>query len=308
LATALVVKSANQRNIFKRIVKYKAFYLMFLPVFAYYVIFHYIPLYGLRLAFYNYGIFGNTDFIGWENFQTIFSSRPFFEAFRNTLIISGSNLILGLIFPIIFALLLNEIRTGPFKKFTQTVVYLPHFLSWVVVASLFSLFLSPDGGVANEVIKLFGGKPQYFMISERWWRPIFLSVIRWKETGWGAIIYLAALSGINPDLYEAAAMDGAGKLKQTWHITLPSLLTTILTVFILNLSKILDIFQQVFVMYNAQVYSVSDVIDTYTYRLAFVYNDIDLAIAVGLFKSVIAMTLVLITNNISKRIKGESIL
>lgn len=303
--------AANTKSLGFRIMKYKAFYLMFLPVFLYYVIFHYVPLYGIRIAFYNFGIFGITDFIGLENFKTIFSDALFFQAFRNTLIISLANLITGMVLAITFSLLLNEIRPGPFKKFTQTVVYLPHFLSWVVVASLFSLFLSPDGGIVNEFIKLCGGKPVYFMISEKWWRSIFIFVNRWKETGWNAIIYLAALSGIDPQLYEAAAMDGAGRLKQTWHITIPCLMSTIMVVFILNLSRVLDIFQPIFVMYNPQVYKVADVIETYTYRIAFANAggaDIDLAVAIGLFKSIIAMALIITCNSISKRVKGESIL
>ena len=303
--------AANSNSLGYRINKYKAFYLMFLPVFVYYVIFHYVPLYGIRIAFFNFGIFGITDFIGLENFKSIFSDSLFYQSFRNTLIISLANLFTGMILAITFSLLLNEVRTGPFKKFTQTVVYLPHFLSWVVVASLFSLFLSPDGGIVNEFIKVCGGKPVYFMISEKWWRSIFIFVNRWKETGWNAIIYLAALSGVDPQLYEAAAMDGAGRLKQTWHITLPSLMSTIMVVFILNLSKVLDIFQPIFVMYNPQVYKVADVIETYTYRMAFANAggaDIDLAVAIGLFKSLIAMALIITSNSISKRIKGESIL
>lgn len=305
------ILAANSKSLASRIVKYKAFYLMFLPVFVYYVIFHYVPLYGIRIAFFNFGIFGITDFIGLQNFKTIFSDVLFYQAFRNTLVISLANLFTGMVLAITFSLLLNEIRTGPFKKFTQTVVYLPHFLSWVVVASLFSLFLSPDGGIVNAFIKMCGGKPIYFMISEKWWQPIFILVNRWKETGWNAIIYLAALSGIDPQLYEAAAMDGAGKLKQTWNITLPSLLTTIMVVFILQLAKVLDIFQPIFCMYNPQVYAVADVIETYTYRIAFANAggaDIDLAVAIGLFKSVIAMVLIVTSNSISKRINGESIL
>jgi putative aldouronate transport system permease protein len=306
-----MVTTARRPSVLQRINKYKAFYLMFFPVLLFYALFHYWPLYGIRIAFFNYGIFGINKFIGLDNFKYILTDPQFFQAFVNTIVISMTKLITGTVAAIVFALLLNEVRTGPFKKFTQTVVYLPHFLSWPVVAALFALFLSPDGGVVNQLIVKLGGKSTYFLISNQWWQPIFIAVNLWKDTGWGAIVYLAAIIGIDPQLYEAAAMDGAGRLKQTWNITLPCLANTILVVFILNLAKVLDIFQPVFCMYNPQVYAVSDVIETYTYRIAFTNaggTDIDLSVAIGLFKSVIAMALVLITNFITKRIKGESIL
>lgn len=302
----------NEKSYFSglwtRIVRFKMFYIMFIPAFLFYVFFHVFPLWGLRIAFYEWGIFGVKNYIGLKNFESILTSKLFLTSFRNTLIISGYNLAAGMLCAITFALLLNEIDNGLFKKITQTVVYLPHFLSWVVVASIFALFLSPDSGIVNEVIKKLGGEPVYFMISNKWWRSIFILINRWKETGWDAIIYLAALSSVDPALYEAAAIDGAGRLKQTWYITLPAIQNTILVVLILQLAKILNLFQPIFVMYNPQVYVVADVIDTYTYRLAFTSGDMDFATAVGLFKSIIAMLLVMITNKLSKRIKGENII
>lgn len=311
MATELKVNQnkLNRSKLVTRLIKYKLFYVMFIPALLFYIAFEYMPLWGLRMAFYEWGLFGPKYFKGFENFQGLLSSKLFITSFLNTIVISGYNLISGMAAAIIFALLLNEIPNGIFKKFTQTVVYLPHFLSWVVVAAIFAMLLSPDSGIINEIIKHFGGTPIYFMISNKWWRGIFITINLWKGTGWGAIIYLAALAGVDPQLYEAAAIDGAGKLKQTWHITLPSIQNTILVVLILNLAKILNVFQPVFLMYNPQVYPVADVIDTYTYRLGFTSGgDVDLATAVGLFKSVICMILVLITNNLSKRIKGESIL
>ena len=311
MVTALKVKldKLTQSKLFTRLNKYKLFYVMFIPAMLFYITFEYMPLWGLRMAFYEWGLFGPKYFKGFENFVSLLSSKLFLVSFKNTLIISGYNLIFGMLAAITFALLLNEVPNGWFKKFTQTVVYLPHFLSWVVVASIFAMLLSPDAGIVNEIIKYFGGKPIYFFISTKWWRGIFILINLWKGTGWAAIIYLAALSGVDPQLYEAAAMDGAGRLKQTWYITLPAIQGTILVVFILNLAKILNIFHPVFLMYNPQVYPVADVIDTYTYRLGFTSgSDVDLATTVGLFKSVICLFLVLITNNLSKRIKGESIL
>ncbi|NLY74209.1 MAG: sugar ABC transporter permease [Firmicutes bacterium] len=285
------------------------FYVMFIPALLFYICFEYMPLWGLRMAFYEWGLFGPKYFKGFDNFVELLSSKLFLVSFVNTIIISGYNLIYGMLAAITFALLLNEIPNGVFKKFTQTIVYLPHFLSWVVVASIFAMLLSPDSGIVNEIIKHFGGKPIYFFISTRWWRTIFVLINLWKGTGWAAIIYLAALAGVDPQLYEAAAIDGAGRLRQTWHITLPAIQSTILVVFILNLAKILNIFHPVFLMYNPQVYPVADVIDTYTYRLGFTSaSDVDLATAVGLFKSVICLILVVITNHLSKKIKGEKIL
>lgn len=301
-------KAAKSSDLFKRINKYKLFYLMFAPVFIFYVLFHYVPMIGVKMAFYEYGIFGPTKFMGWENFERLFQNKDFWISMKNTLILSFYNLGLGMVITISFALLLNEVRTGYFKKFVQTAVYLPHFLSWVVIAAVFTLILSPEYGVVNAIINSLGGEKIYFLISEKWWRGIFIAINRWKETGWAAIIYMAALSNVNPELYEAAEIDGAGRLKQTWYITLPSIMTTILTVLILDMAKVLDIFQSVMVMQNPLVYSVSDVIGTYTYRVGLVQGDYDYAAAVGLFKSVISLILVMMANRLSKKVKGESIL
>lgn len=305
----LPLNKSNNARLINRIKKYKLFYVMFIPALLFYIAFEYMPLWGLKMAFYEWGLFGPKYFIGFKNFESLLTSKLFLTSFKNTIIISSYTLVFGMLSNIIFALLLNEIPNGLFKKFTQTVVYLPHFLSWVVVASIFAMLLSPDSGIINEIIKHYGGTPIYFMISNKWWRGLFVLINLWKGMGWGAIIYLAALAGVDPQLYEAAAIDGAGKLKQTWHITLPAIQGTVLTVLILNLAKVLNVFQPVFLMYNPQVYPVADVIDTYTYRLGFASGgDVDLATAVGLFKSVICMMLVLITNFLSKKIKGESIL
>lgn len=288
--------------------KYMPFYFMFLPALIIYVLFHYLPLWGIRIAFYEYGIFGIKYFKGLENFYELFASESFWRAFINTLLISGTNLVLGMFCSVVLSLLLNEVKNGPFKKLTQTIVYLPHFLSWVVVASIFTMILSPQTGVVNSIIKSFGGEPIYFLAKEEWWRPIFLMIYRWKETGWGTIIFLAALSAADPELYEAAWIDGASRLKQVWYITLPTIRTTILVVFIMNLSSIFNMFESVFVVQNPLVYKVSDVIQTYTYRTGLVQADFDYATAVGLFNSVLSFTLVIIANKLSKIIQGESIL
>lgn len=287
---------------------YKYIYLMFLPVLIMTIIFNYIPMIGVRYAFYEYTPFSSPTFIGLDNFKAILVSRKFIEAFRNTISLSLINLLLGTVVSIVFALLMNELYYKFFKSFVQTILYLPHFLSWVVTASIFYLMLSPNNGFVNQVTGFFGIKPIYFMVSEKWWTPIFFFINRWKETGWGTIIYLAALSGINMELYEAAAIDGAGRLKQTWHITLPGITNTILVVFILNLAKVLNLFEAVFVLMNPMVVSSAEVIQTYTYKVGLIQSDYGFSTAVGLFKSVISMVLVILADKLSKKIKGEGIL
>lgn len=302
------IRKNRRKELVKKIKKYKFFYIMFFPVFVLFFIFNYIPMLGIAISFFDWGIFGPTEFVGLQNFIDIFSGGMFWKAFRNTLTLSFSNLFLGMLFSVGLALLMNEIVHLKFKKLVQTILYLPHFLSWVVVASIFYLILSPQGGIINEIIKLTGGKPIYFMVSEDWWTPIYLFVNRWKETGWGTIIFMAALAGVDPELYEASAMDGATRLKQTWHITLPAIQDVILIVFILNVAKVLNIFESVLVMYNPIVYDIADVIGTYTYRLGLLNQSYGPATAVGLFKSVVSLILVVICNKLSKKIKGEGIL
>lgn len=301
-------KSAEKKRTKKLIVKYLPFYFLFLPALLIYLLFHYYPMTGIYIAFTDYGIFGVRGWQGFANFVELFSSESFWTAFDNTLIISGTNLILSMIFSVSLSLLLNELKNGFFKKFTQTVIYLPHFLSWVVVASIFTMLLSPQTGIVNEIIKYFGGTPIYFLIKPEWWRPIFLGLYRWKETGWGTIIFLAALSAADPELYEAAWIDGASRLKQVKYITIPCIQTTILVVFIMNLSSIFRMFESVLIMQNPMVYQVSDVIQTYVYRTGLLQGDFDYSTAVGLFNSVLSFILVIMANKLSKWVQGESIL
>ena len=298
----------SKNDLKKRIYKYRYFYLMFLPVFAMLTVFNYIPMLGIRFAFTKYGPFAPPRYIGWANFADLFRNPRFMSAFGNTLFLSLINLALGTVVAILFALLLNELCNKYFKSFVQTVLYLPHFISWIVVASIFYLILSPSDGFINNILGLFGQKPIYFMVSPKWWTPIFIFANRWKDTGWSTIIYLAALCGINAELYEAAAMDGAGRLKQIWHVTLPGIANTILVVFILNLSGVLNIFESVFAMQNPMVVDVAEVIETYVYKVGLLNSDYGYSTAVGLFKSLITLGLVLMANQISKRVKGVGII
>lgn len=301
------LKTSNS-SLASRIYKYRHLYIMFVPVMVLLILFYYLPMLGVRIAFYDWGMFGPVEFVGLDNFKTILSSNIFLRAFRNTLTISFSNLVLGMFFSVLFALLLNEVNNIRFKKVSQTVLYLPHFLSWVVVASIFTMVLSPQGGIVNALLVKLGKEPIYFLVSEKWWTPIYLFINRWKETGWGTIIFIAAIMGIDMSMYEAAAIDGAGKLKQVWYITLPAIQNTILVVFILNLAKVLNVFESVLVLYNPMVYGVADVIGTYNYRAGLLNQDYGVATAVGLFKSVVSLILVIAANRISKRINGKGIL
>lgn len=307
-AAAAKVPGKKPGSLGRRIYKYRYFYLMMLPVAALLIVFKYIPMAGISLAFTKYTAFAPPQFVGWDNFKELVSDPLFLSALKNTLILSLVNLALGMVCSIGFALLLNEIVNSFCKRFFQTILYVPHFISWVVTASIFYLILSPSDGLINQMIAGFGGKPIYFMINEKWWTPLFYFISRWKETGWGTIIYLAALSGINGELYEAAAMDGAGRLKQTWYITLPGIMNTILVVLILHLSSVLNIFEPIFVLQNPMVINVSEVIETYIYRVGLLQSDYGYSTAVGLFKSIISMVLIISANHLSKKVKGEGIL
>lgn len=308
-----------------RIFKYRYFYLMVIPVLVVLFIFYYWPMAGIRFAFSTYKLkqiasgTGPDYSTGWGNFEKLFQDQMFINAFKNTLELSLVNLFLAMVCSVGIALLINEINNALGKKFVQTVLYLPHFLSWVVVASIFTLILSAGAdstgtdpttvGFVNAIALKLGliKTPVSFLTESSAWRPVFYFITRWKETGWGTIIYLAALSGISPELYEAAEIDGAGRLKQTWYITIPSLMNTILVVFILNLAKVMNVFESVFVLYNSLVYGVSDVIQTYTYRVGINSNDYGYATAIGLFKSVISLILVSISNAVSTKIRGYGI-
>lgn len=298
----------NKISLKTRIYKYRYFYFMFLPVFIALIVFNYIPMIGIAIAFFDWGLFGINEFVGFDNFITLFQSTAFLRAFANTLYISLMNLGLSMICCVGLALLIDEIRGKNFKKITQTVIYLPHFLSWVVVASVFSLILSPQDGIVNAFLSLFGIDPIYFLADTHWWTPVFLFIERWKGTGWGTIIFIAALAGVDPSMHEAAIIDGATRFQRVLHITLPAIRNTILVVFILELAKVLNLFESPWVLQNAMVLDKSDVIQTYVYRIGVENSDYGLSTAAGLFKSVISVILVLATNKISKKITGEGII
>lgn len=292
----------------QRMKKYRAFYLMFIPLLICLIVFSYFPMFGILYAFTNYTPFHAPSFIGLENFQRLFAQPGFWQAFVNTLQISTLKLIFTTLGSIVLALLLDEIRTVWFKKAAQTIVYIPHFMSWVVVASIFTMFLSPKNGLINGVIEAFGGTPIYFLADEKWWRPWFYMITTWKEIGWGTIIYVAALSGVDMEQHEAAVIDGATRLQRVLYLTLPAISGTIVTVFILNLAKVLNLFDPVWVLQNSMVINSSDVLETYVYRMGISGSQYGLSTAAGLFKSLISVLLVTIGNLLSKKITGEEVL
>ena len=279
---------------------------MFLPGLLYYLIFHYVPIYGVVLAFKEYsftaGILGS-PWTGLENFRDLFSRPSFFQVFRNTMLISFYKLVFGFPAPILLALLLNELRSVMFKRVVQTVSYLPHFLSWVILSGIIVQFLSPSIGPVNLALKAFGLEPIYFLADPKWFRTVLVSTDIWKEIGWGTIIYLAALVGIHPELYEAAKVDGANRFKQVIYVTLPSLYPVMTILLIFAVGRMAnDDFDQIFNLYNSAVYSVGDVLSTYTYRAGLVNLEYSFATAVGLFKNIIAFVLVISANWISRKV------
>ena len=303
--------SLNQ-SLSSKMFYYRGFYLMFLPVLVMILIFNYWPMLGCRYAFSCY-IIGNPYYIGLYHFATMFTNDIYFwQAFRNTLILSIIKLFLNTGAAVIISLLLNEITNMIFKKTVQTIIYLPHFMSWVVVASVFKMMLAPyDTAPVNSILINMGliDVPVDFMNTASYWRGTFYVMNVWKDTGWGTILFLATLSGISPDLYEAAQIDGANRFKRLIYITLPALANTIITVFILNLAKVMNLFESVFVLQSPITYAKSQVLQTYVYTKTFSggNSDYGYTTAVGLFKSFVGMILVLGCNWASKKVRGRGI-
>ncbi len=302
----------NQKPLGTRIWNNRGYYLMFLPVLVFVIIIYYWPMLGVRYAFYQYKL-KNITWVGLKNFETMFGKKEFWTAFTNTLQISITKLLITTFTSVLVSVFLNEMHNLFAKKSLQTIIYLPHFMSWAVVAAIFQLFLSTSStGFVNETLKSIGliTKSIDFLHSKALWRPIFYLINIWKETGWGTVIFLATLSGINPELYEAADIDGASRLQKIWYVTVPALMNTVIIVLILNLAKVLNLFESVFVLYNNRVFDVSDVISTYVYRQTFLtaIPDYGYTTAVGLFKSIVGCVLVLVCNWASKRIRGRGII
>ncbi|WP_172251325.1 ABC transporter permease [Saccharibacillus deserti] len=292
-------------------IKHRYYFFMLLPVLAYFVIFHYVPIYGVLMAFQDFRIFkgiSGSEFVGLKHFRELFDGIYFMQVLKNTLIINAYKILFGFPAPILLALLINEVMRPRFKKFVQTISYLPHFLSWIVLSGIVIEILSPSRGALNVLLMELGFQPVYFLASTDWFRTILVSTDIWKGVGFSAIIYLAAIAGISPELYEAAEVDGISRLKKVWYITLPSIAPVIVIMVILNSGSIInDDFDQIFNLLNTNVLSVGDVISTYTYTEGIAKMNYSYAAAVGLFKNVIALIMVLTANTIARRFSDQAI-
>ncbi|MDF2658439.1 MAG: sugar transporter permease [Paenibacillus sp.] len=284
---------------------------MMAPGLLYYFIFHYVPMGGLLIAFQNYnilkGIWGS-PWVGLDNFRTIFASPDFPIIMKNTLIISLYRVLFNMLPDVILALMLNEIRSQWFKRTVQTITYGPYFLSWVIVYGLTFSFLAPEAGLISTWFRDMGWGSVQVLADKDWFRPLLIVTDIWKNTGFGAIIYLAALATINPDLYEAAVVDGAGRWRQLWHITLPGIRDVFFLMLILRIGHILDAgFDQVYIFLNARVYETGDIIDTWVFRRGLENLEFSVAAATGFFKSIVGLVLVLAANKLAKKFGSSGI-
>jgi putative aldouronate transport system permease protein len=301
----------NIKNLWKSIWRQRWLYFLMAPTLIYFLIFKYGPLWNAQIAFKDFkpllGVWGS-PWVGFKHFETFINSFYFTELLTNTVIFSVANLILGLPVAVICAIALHETLFLRFRTFVQTMIYLPHFLSWVIMYGVLLVLLSPGNGLLNTIIEKFGGEPIPFLTSPDHFRWVVILSNIWKETGWSTILYLAALLAISPDLYEAAAVDGATPLQRIWYISIPGILPVIVLVTLLRLGHILEAgFNQIFVLYSVPVYSVGDIIDTWVYRQGVLNFQFSLATAVGFFKGVIGLVLILVANRVAKRLAQQSI-
>lgn len=283
-------------------------FVLLAPALVYFTVFHLVPIAGMVMAFQDFRLVGKSPWVGVKHFRTLFSSPSFLQVLRNTLIISSMKIILFFPLPIIFALMVNELRARVLRKFVQATAYLPHFLSWVVIAGVWIAFLSPSSGGLNKLRTLVGLAPIDYMTNKGTIRWVLFASETWRSLGWDSIIYLAALMRISPSLYESADLEGARVLQKIWFITLPELSSTMITVFILNLGFFLNAgFDQVFNMMNDSVISVVDIFDTYVYRIGLLNMQYSFSTAASLFKGVIGLVLILGTHAASKRATGKGL-
>lgn len=285
-------------------------YLMFLPVAIYYILFAYKPMYGALIAFQNYvpakGIWGS-DWVGFKHFTDFFTNFYFWRIMKNTLIISGASILFGFPAPIILALLMNEIRSNSFKRTVQTISYIPHFISMVVVCGMIKTFTADNGIITNLVVAM-GGEKMSLLTNANAFVPIYVISGIWQEIGWGSIVYLAALTGINQELYEAASIDGANRWKQTLHVTLPGIAPTITIMLILRLGSVLNVgYEKIILLYNEMTRETADVISSFVYRKGLLEANLSYSTAVGLFNSVVNFGFIILSNAISRKVSETSL-
>jgi putative aldouronate transport system permease protein len=295
----------------KRVIRNRYMYAMILPGLIYFIIFKYLPMWGLIISFQNYmpfnGVF-HSEWVGFDNFHRLFTDPDFWSIFRNTLVLAFLNIIFFTPVPVILAVMLNEAANPVFKRIVQTVVYIPHFLSWVIVVSITYVMLTLDGGIVNELLKYFGFHEINFLLDPNWSRPLYVFQVIWREAGWGTIVYLAAIASIDPQLYEAARMDGAGRFRQIWHITLPAIRSVVIVLLILRIGSVIDhSFEHIFLLVNSMNREVMDIFDTYVYTAGVQQGQYSYTTAVGFFKSVVGLILVMIANWLAKKFGEEGV-
>jgi putative aldouronate transport system permease protein len=311
LATAADSNPVVRRGFANKFRKSKYLLLMFLPCFIYFVLFKYLPMFGIVISFKNYNLYKGiweSSWVGLKYYRMFFENPDFFKLLRNTILLGFYKLLFGFPAPLILALLLNELKNQVFKRFVQTVSYLPHFISNVVVASMVVMFLSPSTGTINHIIEWFGFEPINFMVKPGLFRSIYVVSEIWQHIGWETIIYLAALTAIDPMLYEAAEIDGASRWKKLVHVTLPGIAPAIVILLILNVGKVLEIgFEKVFLLYNPATYETADIISTYVYRVGLMEGNFSYASAIDLFTGVVSLIFILTTNYISRKVSETSL-
>lgn len=291
--------------------KYKLLYLMILPGVLYFIVYKYLPMGGLVIAFQDYqpylGITGS-EWVGFKHFHRLFTEPTFFMLLKNTLILFGMNILFFFPLPIILALMLNEVRVKWFKNAVQTVMYIPHFMSWVIIVSITYVFATVDGGLINEALAAMGFEKISFLTSPEWLRTVYILQVIWKELGWSTIIYLAAVTTVDPQLYEAAEMDGAGRLKKTWHVTLPAIRPVIITLLILKIGHTLDLgFEHMYLLLNSLNREVAEIFDTYIYTAGLKNGQLSFSTTVGMFKGVVGLILVMLSNKLAKKMGEDGV-
>ena len=301
----------KRKNAFSHLWQYRALYLMILPGLIYFIVFKYAPMGGLIIAFQDYqpflGILGS-PWVGLKHFERLFTSDIFMTLLINTLRLFGLQLLIFFPMPIILSLLMNEIKNEKFKSAVQTIVYIPHFMSWVIIVSMSFVLLSQDGGLVNELIAHFGGDKINFLMSADWMPSMYITQIVWKELGWSTIIYLAAITSVDTQLYEAAEIDVAGRYKKMWHITLPAIRGTIITLLILKIGDVLNLgFEHVHLLLNSMNREVAEIFDTYIYQAGLQNGQLSFSTAVGMFKGVVGFILVIGANKLANKLGEEGI-
>ena len=295
----------------KKMKRYYQLYLLLLPALIYFIIFRYGPMYGLQIAFKDYvatkGFLGS-PFVGLKHFERFFSSPDFVMILKNTVMLSVGSILINFPMAIIVALMLHQVTCNRYKKAVQTIIYAPHFISMVVLVGMITLFLSPSSGIINKIIEAFGGEAIFFMAEPAWFKPVYILSETWQNTGWGTVIYLAALSSVSPELYEAAEMDGANKWQKMWHIDFPGILPTAVIQLILTTGNILSIgYEKVFLMQNALNRTASEVISTYEYKQGLQNAQYSYSAAIGLFNAVINLAILLLVNKFAQKVSDTSL-